>query len=169
MCFRNEQVGHAQPTRVGHLLQTLHKIPEIRLSFAFTFVIQVEAVLKLHFLFFTCFRERLPGLIQHVLTVLVCWSQLLLMTRLPATLGVSDCAPELAFASWSLGQLLGSAAHSSPTIRAKAGRCSTRGHTHTHTSLVSVRMVPSNHATTPATQEHVSQFHELQKPNFLGD
>ena len=37
-------------------------------------------------------------------------------------LGVSDCAPELAFASRVLGHLLGSAAHSSPTILAKTGR-----------------------------------------------
>ena len=34
----------------------------------------------------------------------------------------SDCAAKLAFASWSLGYLLGSAAHNSPTTRAKTGR-----------------------------------------------
>ena len=31
------------------------------------------------------FRERSPGLIQHVLTVLVFWSRLLLVPRLPAS------------------------------------------------------------------------------------
>ena len=33
---------------------------------------------------FKCIRERLPGLLQHMLTVLVFWSRVLLMPRLPS-------------------------------------------------------------------------------------
>ena len=42
------------------------------------------------------FRERPPGLIQHVLTVLVFLSWVLLLPALHLRLGASDCAPGLA-------------------------------------------------------------------------
>ena len=50
-------------------------------------------------------------------------------------LGASDVAPELASASWPLGHLLGSAAHSSPTIHAKKGAHNTNFATQGSTPL----------------------------------
>ena len=42
-------------------------------------------------------REIPPGLLQHVLTVLVFWSCVLLLPLLYLGLGASDCSPRLAF------------------------------------------------------------------------
>ena len=60
-------------------------------------------------------RDRPPGLIQRMLTGGVGFVVLvLLVPRLLARQGAPDCAPELAFALWSLGHLLGSAGRSFP-------------------------------------------------------
>ena len=68
--------------------------------------------------------ERPLGLIQLMLTVLVFWFLVLLVPPLPA---FSDCAPELAFASWPLAHLLGSAAHSLPNNGAKTWKAANGG------------------------------------------
>ena len=63
-------------------------------------------------------REIPPGLLQHVLTVLVCC----FYPCFHLGLGASDCSSGLAFGFTSPWTLLGSAARSSPTTRAKTGR-----------------------------------------------
>ena len=67
-------------------------------------------------------QGKSPGLLQHVPTVLVFWSWVLLLPGFDLGLGASDCSPGLAFSSTGPWTLLGSAARSSPTIRAKTGR-----------------------------------------------
>ena len=68
------------------------------------------------------FREIPPGLLQHVLTVLVFWSWVLLLARLPPWSRSLGLFPGLVFCFTSPWTLLGSAARSYPTTRAKTGR-----------------------------------------------
>ena len=67
------------------------------------------------------FQGKTPGLIQHVLTVLVFWSWVLLRHRLRAAFQNLRLFPWTSILLWALGHLLGSAARSSPTARAKTG------------------------------------------------
>ena len=67
-------------------------------------------------------REIPPGLLQHVLTVLVFWSWVLLLPRLPPSSRSLRLFPWASFCFTGPWTLLGSAARSSPTTRAKPGR-----------------------------------------------
>ena len=67
-------------------------------------------------------RDIPPGLLQHVLTVLVFWSWVLLLPRLPPWSRSLRLFPWLAFCFTGPWTLLGSAARSSPTTHAKTGR-----------------------------------------------
>ena len=68
-------------------------------------------------------RERPPGLLQDVLTVLVFWSWILLLPRLPPSSQSLRLFPWASILLYGpLGHWLGSAAHSSPITRAKTGR-----------------------------------------------
>ena len=67
-------------------------------------------------------KERSPGLSQHVLTVLVSGPGFCSCPSFHLGLGASDRFPGLAFCFTGPWTLLGSAARSSPTTRAKTGR-----------------------------------------------
>ena len=67
-------------------------------------------------------RARPPGLIQHVLTVLVFWSCGLLPRLPPSSRSLRLFPWASILLHGALGHLLGSAARSSPATRAKTGR-----------------------------------------------
>ena len=68
------------------------------------------------------FREIPPGVLQHVLTVLVSGAGFCSCPGFHLRLRASDCSPGLAFCFTEPWTLLGSAARNSPTTRAKTGR-----------------------------------------------
>ena len=69
-----------------------------------------------------CSQRKPPGLIKHVLTVLVFWSQVLVPPHLPNIIQEPQIVRlNKQLLSWPFEQILGSATPSFPTTRAKKG------------------------------------------------
>ena len=80
------------------------------------------------------FIKEPPWLIQHLLTVLVFWSRVLLVPYFQLHLGASNCAPELAFCymgSWTFAWICCPQLPHDPckTGTLSTSFCNTRGHT----------------------------------------